>query len=73
MYGTGGKRVLWYPTQAKTRLEWGTQPSVAGEGNPGNRSLMISQKLRWASPSFSAHVAQADYRFPARFDLMRLF
>jgi hypothetical protein len=20
------RRVLWYPTQAKTRLEWGTQP-----------------------------------------------
>jgi hypothetical protein len=21
-------RVLWYPTQAKVRLEWGTQPSL---------------------------------------------
>jgi hypothetical protein len=20
------RRVLWHPTQAKTRLEWGTQP-----------------------------------------------
>jgi hypothetical protein len=23
-------RVLWYPTQAKTVLEWGTQRSAAG-------------------------------------------
>jgi hypothetical protein len=22
------RRVLWYPTQAKTGLEWGTQPSL---------------------------------------------
>jgi hypothetical protein len=24
------RRVLWYPTQAKTGLEWGTQRSAAG-------------------------------------------
>jgi hypothetical protein len=22
------RQVLWYPTQAKVRLEWGTQPSL---------------------------------------------
>jgi hypothetical protein len=22
------RRVMWYPTQAKGRLEWGTQPSL---------------------------------------------
>jgi hypothetical protein len=31
-------RVLWYPTQAKVRLEWGTQPSLpvkqAGPNSP---------------------------------------
>jgi hypothetical protein len=25
------RRVLWYPTQAKVRLEWGTQPWVGKE------------------------------------------
>jgi hypothetical protein len=26
------RRVLWYPTQAKTGLEWGTQPSLTVMG-----------------------------------------
>jgi hypothetical protein len=30
------RRVLWYPTQAKTGLEWGTQPWV---GKKNCRSL----------------------------------
>jgi hypothetical protein len=34
-------RVLWYPTQAKTGLEWGTQPSfpVRQAGHPSPNSL----------------------------------
>jgi hypothetical protein len=26
--------VLWYPTQTKTGLEWGTQPSLEGHPLP---------------------------------------
>jgi hypothetical protein len=28
---TKAHRVLWYPTQAKGRLEWGTQPSLVSK------------------------------------------
>jgi len=40
--GAGGmtkkdaRRVLWYPTQAKVRLEWGTQRSAAAWENCGS-------------------------------------
>ena len=35
------RRVLWYPTQANRRLEWGTQPSLPAK-NAGHPSLKPS-------------------------------
>jgi hypothetical protein len=42
--GAGGmkkkaRRVLWYPTQAKTGLEWGTQPLLAVKQSKKKYSL----------------------------------
>jgi hypothetical protein len=36
--------VLWYPTQAKTGLEWGTQPSlpVKKGGHPSPTCLSVA-------------------------------
>jgi hypothetical protein len=33
------RRVLWYPTQAKTGLEWGTQPLLAVKQSKKKYSL----------------------------------
>jgi hypothetical protein len=38
------RRVLWYPTQARVRLEWGTQPSL-----PVKRAVHSSLNLPQAS------------------------
>jgi hypothetical protein len=36
------RRVLWYPTQAKTRLEWGTQPSLPVNAPKAIRGMAVN-------------------------------
>ena len=44
-------RVLWYPTQANRRLEWGTQPWLT----PTRKSKAVQEEISCASQHFLSH------------------
>jgi hypothetical protein len=66
--------VLWYPTQAKGRLEWGTQPSLVS--NP-KKSRPLRMMILWENQKRnrrSLHYATPDFlsRLVALANFMRL-
>jgi hypothetical protein len=64
--------VLWYPTQAKTGLEWGTQLSLPVSKliiplEPNVRRIQMKKHSWGFAPSFSAHVRSGEHGAPVQF------